>query len=184
MDRQKTAGRKRLAAWADHSSDPSIWGKVEKPFFDIETQLTGKPDYLIRHGDVQIPVEVKSGYAPTEPYASHVFQLLAYCLLVERATGQRPPYGIVKYRNRSFAIDYTTEQELALLDLLDEMRLTERKGEPDAPTRKLPAVHAAVSARYVIKNYNHQIKFPPALDRHAWLGFSSICKRQAYSYTR
>ena len=112
-------------------SDPSIWGKVEKPFFDVETQLTGKPDYLIQQGDVQIPVEVKSGYAPTEPYASHVFQLLAYCLLVERATGQRPPYGIVKYRNRSFAIDYTTEQELALLDLLDEMRLTERKGEAD-----------------------------------------------------
>lgn len=112
-------------------SDPSVWGKVEKPFFDVATQLTGKPDYLIKQGDVHIPVEVKSGFAPATPYASHVFQLLAYCLLVERASGQRPPYGIVKYRNRSFAIDYTAEQELALLDLLDEMRLTERKGEAD-----------------------------------------------------
>jgi CRISPR-associated exonuclease Cas4 len=112
-------------------SDPAIWGKVEKPFFDVETQLTGKPDYLVTQDNVFIPVEVKSSYAPLEPYASHIFQLLAYCLLVERETGQRPPYGIIKYRNRTFAIDYTREQELALLDLLDEMRMTERQGEAD-----------------------------------------------------
>jgi CRISPR-associated exonuclease Cas4 len=108
-------------------SDPSLWGKVEKPFFDMETQLTGKPDYLVTGGDMLIPVEVKSGFAPAEPYASHVFQLMAYCLLVERASGRRPSHGILKYRNRTFAIDYTPEQEFALLDLLEEMQGSGRK---------------------------------------------------------
>ena len=103
-------------------ADPQLWGKVEKPFFDAEAMLTGKPDYLVKHGDCFVPVEVKSGFSPSEPYGSHVFQLLAYCLLVDRSTGMRPPYGILKYRNRTFAIDYTPDQEEALLDLLADMR--------------------------------------------------------------
>ena len=110
-------------------TDPQIIGEPPKPFFDVETMLTGKPDYLVQEGDAIIPVEVKSGYAPVEPYAGHVFQLLAYCLLVESETGKRPPYGIVRYRNRSFVIDYTIEQEEALLDLLEEMRADARMGD-------------------------------------------------------
>ncbi len=107
-------------------SDPSLWGSVEKPFFDADTMLTGKPDYLVKQGNAFIPVEVKSGFGPGEPYGSHVFQLMAYCLLVERSLGVRPSHGILKYRNRTFAIDYTTEQEELLLQILDEMRTDER----------------------------------------------------------
>jgi CRISPR-associated exonuclease Cas4 len=107
-------------------SDPKLYGKTEKPFYDVDTQLTGKPDYLVSQGLTMIPVEVKSQYAPAEPYASHVFQLLAYCYLVEKATGQRPPHGILQYRNRTFAIDYGDEQQIALLALLEEMRVDER----------------------------------------------------------
>jgi len=110
-------------------SDPEMMGPPPKPFFDVETMLTGKPDYLVMEGESIIPVEVKSGYAPAEPYAGHVFQLLAYCYLVESDTGNRPPYGILRYRNRTFAIDYTTEQETALLNLLSEMREDFRLGE-------------------------------------------------------
>ncbi|OJX48222.1 MAG: hypothetical protein BGO78_13200 [Chloroflexi bacterium 44-23] len=106
-------------------SDPQLWGKVEKPFFDADAMLTGKPDYLVKQGDCFIPVEVKSSFSRVEPYGSHVFQLLAYCLLVDRSTGMRPPYGILKYRNRTFAIDYTPAQEEALLDLLTDIRADE-----------------------------------------------------------
>lgn len=112
-------------------SDPQLLGKVEKPFFDSNLMLTGKPDYLINQEGNLIPVEVKSSFGPQEPYASHVFQLLAYCLLVESNTGQRPPYGILKYRNRTFAIDYTESQEQALIELLEDLRLDERSGECD-----------------------------------------------------
>lgn len=110
-------------------SDPQLLGKVEKPLFDADLMLTGKPDYLVNQNGALIPVEVKSSFGPVEPYASHVFQLLSYCLLVESSTGQRPPYGILKYRNRTFAIDYTEAQEQALVELIEDMRLDERGGE-------------------------------------------------------
>jgi CRISPR-associated exonuclease Cas4 len=80
--------------------------------------LTGKPDYLVQSGSSIIPVEVKSGRAPAAPYDSHIFQVAAYCLLVEKTYGKRPPYGIIHYSGRDFAIDYTRELESALLDHL------------------------------------------------------------------
>jgi CRISPR-associated exonuclease Cas4 len=95
--------------------------RVEKPLYDPQTHLTGKPDYVIRQGNAWIPVEVKSGDAPPQPYDSHVFQLAAYCLLVERNYGVRPSHGILRYRNRTFSIDYTPALEDELRTLLDEM---------------------------------------------------------------
>ncbi len=106
------------------SSDMRGWDEVEKPLYDPVSGLTGKPDYLVeqKNGKVLIPVEVKSGRAPTIPYDSHVFQLAAYCLLVERTHGTRPPYGILRYRDRTFAIDYTATLRQELEKVLDEMR--------------------------------------------------------------
>jgi CRISPR-associated exonuclease Cas4 len=112
-------------------TDTRPWGEVEKPLYDPVTGLTGKPDYLVEEKGLWIPVEVKSSYAPAAPYQGHVYQLAAYCLLVEKVSGKRPPYGILRYRNRTYAIDYTTEMEESLRDLLDEMRLAERRGEAD-----------------------------------------------------
>ncbi len=108
-------------------SDPKIIGEPERALFDAQTMLTGKPDYLVREGEAVIPVEVKSGWAPAEPHPGHVFQLMAYCLLVERSMGVRPPYGILRYRNRTFAIDYTPQAERELLALIEEMHLAGHK---------------------------------------------------------
>jgi CRISPR-associated exonuclease Cas4 len=88
----------------------------------------GKPDYLVQSGGSIIPVEVKSGRAPAAPYDSHIFQLAAYCLLVEKTYGKRPPYGIIHYAGRDFAIDYTRQLESALLDWLAEIRRDEFAG--------------------------------------------------------
>lgn len=103
-------------------ADPKIIGRPEKPFFDAGLMLTGKPDYLVEDGPNLIPVEVKSGWAPSEPHTGHIYQLMAYCILIERSTGRRPPYGILRYRNRSFAIDFTRQAEQDLLVLLDEIQ--------------------------------------------------------------
>ena len=105
-------------------SDTRGWGRVEKPLYDAEYGLTGRPDYLVEleDGETLIPVEVKSARAPSVPYDSHVFQLAAYCLLVERVYGKRPPYGLLHYRDKTFAIDYTPAVEQELVALLDEMR--------------------------------------------------------------
>jgi CRISPR-associated exonuclease Cas4 len=110
-------------------TDTRTWGAVEKPLFDAELGLTGKPDYLVEQNDRLIPVEVKSGRTPAAPYDSHIFQVAAYCLLVEKTYGKRPPYGLLHYPNRDFAVDYTRELESELLDLLAEMRRDERRGE-------------------------------------------------------
>ena len=70
------------------SSDTSEWGKVEKPLYDPLSGLTGKPDYLVEENGFYIPVEVKSSRAPGLPYDSHIYQVAAYCLLVERTYAQ------------------------------------------------------------------------------------------------
>jgi CRISPR-associated exonuclease Cas4 len=108
-------------------TDTHGWGKVESPLFYPALELTGKPDYLVQQNGKIIPVEVKSGKAPEAPYDSHIYQLAAYCLLVEKTYHTRPPYGIIHYENRDFAIDYTRKLEEALIDLLVEMKRDEHK---------------------------------------------------------
>ncbi len=110
-------------------TDTRGWGKLERPLYDQLLGLTGKPDYLVQQSGQIIPVEVKSGRAPESPYDSHIYQLAAYCLLVEKSYGKRPAYGIVHYADRDFAVDYTPELESSLLDLLAEMRRDEMKRE-------------------------------------------------------
>lgn len=109
-------------------ADTQSWGKpLEQALYDAELGLTGRPDYLVEQGGKIIPVEVKSSRVGEAPYDAHVYQLAAYCVLVERSMEKRPPYGILHYPNRTFAIDFTPQLENALLELLDEMRQHERR---------------------------------------------------------
>ncbi|GAB4267956.1 MAG: CRISPR-associated protein Cas4 [Candidatus Promineifilaceae bacterium] len=104
-------------------NDTEAWFANDQPLFSTTLHLTGKPDYLVEQQDgTIIPVEVKSGNAPAEPWESHVLQLAAYCALVTETYGIRPPYGIVQYNDQAFAIEYSDELEEDLLDLLAEMR--------------------------------------------------------------
>ncbi len=104
-------------------SDTRGWQSIEKPLFSRTYRLTGKPDYLVQQGRDIIPVEVKSARAPSDgPHRGHVLQLAAYCLLIEEAYRQRPKYGIVKYADRMFAVDYTEALHTALLDVIAAMR--------------------------------------------------------------
>jgi CRISPR-associated exonuclease Cas4 len=124
---QKTSG---LPGGRVIYTDTRAWGeKVEKPLYDGNLGLTGKPDYIVEKNGRYIPVEVKSGRAPQAPYDAHIFQLAAYCLLVEKNLGSRPPYGIIHYEDRDFAIDYTNELENAILDILAEIRRDERRAD-------------------------------------------------------
>jgi CRISPR-associated exonuclease Cas4 len=115
-------------------ADSDQWQAVTEPLYDLQLKLTGKPDYILRLREgVLVPVEVKSTPAPTQPYANHIMQLAAYCLLLERTSGQRPPYGLLRYRNQTFQVDYTPELEQTLLALVEEIREVERQGV--APAR-------------------------------------------------
>jgi CRISPR-associated exonuclease Cas4 len=136
------SGRSRQAAGLPAGrviyADTRSWGAVEEPLYDPALALTGKPDYLVQRGGQIIPVEVKSSSVREGPYDEHIFQLAAYCLLVQRVYDIRPPYGIIHYPKQTFAVDFSPELEGALLDLLAEMRKAERKGE-QARSHESPA---------------------------------------------
>jgi CRISPR-associated exonuclease Cas4 len=112
-------------------ADTGKWEKVEKPLYDPITHLTGRPDYVVRQGHQVIPVEVKSGSVPDSPYDSHIFQLAAYCLLIEREFGKRPDFGIIHYGKRTFSVPYSDELESALIDLLTEIRRKDKRKSVD-----------------------------------------------------
>jgi len=127
--RQKEAG---LPGGRVIYADTRAWGApLEKPLYDSKLGLSGKPDYLVEQKGQIVPIEVKSGRAPESPYDSHIFQLAAYCLLVDKTYNRRPPYGIIHYPARTFAVDYTPALESALLDLLAEMRRDDPRAEVD-----------------------------------------------------
>ncbi len=117
-------------------ADTGAWQRVEKPLFSPRYRLTGRPDYLVREGDAIIPVEVKPGRDPLAPYDSDVMQLAAYCLLVEEAHGQPPPYGILKYRQQTFSIPYTPALRQQVLSVLKAMHAAFR-------ARSVPRSHEA-----------------------------------------
>jgi CRISPR-associated exonuclease Cas4 len=109
-------------------ADTGDWRSPDKPFFSAKYGLTGKPDYVVETRAGLIPIEVKSRPAPSEPYDSHIWQLAAYCLLVEEFENQTPAYGIISYADAALEIDYTTAMRRELLAILDEMRRASRGG--------------------------------------------------------
>lgn len=111
--------------------DTGAWDRCERPLFSSQYRLTGRPDYLVQSQDGVVPVEVKSGTAPEQPYAAHVLQLAGYCLLVEEQEGRTPPHGILKYGDRAFEIDYTPALRAELLRSLDAIRRDQHAREVD-----------------------------------------------------
>lgn len=108
-------------------SDTSRWLKQDEPLYDPEIGLTGKPDYLIQDGMEIIPVEVKTSHKPHAPSETHIYQLAAYCLLVERVFGVRPTYGMLHYtspsqNSQTYKIDYTSQMEQEVIGMLAEIR--------------------------------------------------------------
>ena len=120
-------------------SDPGVWKKTQKPLYDSNIGLTGRPDYLIKKSDRIIPAEVKSSWAPRTPYDSHILQLAAYCMLVQTTYGQRPPYGVLRYKNRTFKVQFTSDLEERLLEVIGIIRTQKSKDDTarshDQPNR-------------------------------------------------
>lgn len=118
-------------------TDTQGWRRVERPLYCPELNLTGKPDYLVEHNGQIIPVEVKSSRKVSAPYDAHINQLGAYCILVEHSYGKRPTYGIIRYPEKTYAVDFTPELEAKVLTLLGEMQ-TKFKGSRLHRSHKSP----------------------------------------------
>lgn len=92
-------------------------------------RIAGKPDVLIQKGNMIIPVELKTGRTPDSPFEGHILQLVAYCHLVEQEYHIRPSHGIIRYPNKEFTIEYSTQIEQELKRIVFEMRAKRRLGE-------------------------------------------------------
>jgi len=93
-----------------------------QPLLSHRYGLVGKPDYIVMQRGVAIPVELKPNRSGDEPYDSDRLQVAAYCLLLEDANAKAPPFGVLRYRDRTFQIDYTPDLRAYVLELLDHMR--------------------------------------------------------------
>ncbi len=107
-------------------ADMGKWQPNSQSLYDPKLDLTGKPDYLIYKNNISIPVEVKTGRTPSQPYDSHIFQLAAYCYLVESVTAKKPPYGLLHYPDQTFEIEFTEKLQDTLINLLADLRVKER----------------------------------------------------------
>ena len=109
--------------------------------------LRCRPDLLLRQGEVVIPVEVKTGHTPREPYRGHIFQLLAYGLLVEEHHGVRPPYGPIRYPQRDSRIADDARREQALRALAGEVAREQRRATEHHRSHRQPGRCAACGFR-------------------------------------
>ncbi|MBI5304337.1 MAG: CRISPR-associated protein Cas4 [Chloroflexi bacterium] len=115
-------------------ADTGAWEKVERPLFSRRYALTGKPDYIVTHNGAVIPIEVKPNRRASAPRESDVLQLAAYGLLIEETQRVAPPYGLLKYRDAVFQVDFTDALRAQLLAVMDAMRA-------DLDARDVPRHH-------------------------------------------
>lgn len=111
-------------------------GKLETaaPLFDPEWGLAGRPDYILKHRRAVIPVEVKTGSTPPQPYEGHTLQLAAYLKLVEAWSGYKPGYGYIVYPQSSFRVANTRSLERRLQETLARMRISTASLPPRSHT--------------------------------------------------
>ena len=125
-------------------ADTGAWKRIERPLFARAYALTGKPDYIVEIDSAIIPVEVKPTRTSPIPRESDVMQLAAYGLLIEETLGQASavPYGLLKYRDAVFQIDFTEELRVRLLELMAALRrdaVAKNVGRSHTETRRCRA---------------------------------------------
>ena len=94
-----------------------------KPLFSKRYRIAGKPDYIVRKNKYYIPVEVKTGNH-FNLQKNHVFQLAAYCQILEENYGGFVPCGVVVYTDTSkqFEIPFNPQLRFELESTISDMR--------------------------------------------------------------
>ena len=107
--------------------------------YSDQVPLIGKPDYIVKLANGQlVPIELKpSVQDATTPYSNHVMQVAAYCLILEDYSEVPPTYGIVRYANGDFTIDYTPTLRKKVIRLLTEMQSCSERQRPQLVRQKV-----------------------------------------------
>jgi len=90
--------------------------------------LAGKPDYIIQKNKKIIPVEYKST-VHKHPRKNHIYQLAAYCHLIEENSKSFVPYGVLVYNDKTFNISYDPKLRFELEEIISSMRNIMKSGK-------------------------------------------------------
>jgi len=99
-----------------------------KPLFSRHYRVAGKPDYIVKENNHYIPIELKSG-SYSSPQKNHMFQLAAYCQLLEDTYGAFVPYGIIVYKNSDYKIPFDPKLRFELESVIRTMRSSLKTGD-------------------------------------------------------
>src|SRR5438128_12496454 len=80
-----------------------------EPLSSSAYPLVGKPDYVVQLPDGRpVPIELKLNVQDaTAPFPNHIVQVAAYCLILEDYFEHVPTYGIVRYADSEYTVEYT-----------------------------------------------------------------------------
>jgi len=94
-----------------------------KTLFSKRYRISGKPDYIIKKDGYHIPIELKTGQHH-EPKKNHVFQLAAYCQILEENYGCFVPFGILVYKDtcKQYKIPFDPKTRFELETAIKKMR--------------------------------------------------------------
>jgi CRISPR-associated exonuclease Cas4 len=110
-----------------------------EPLLAVSHPLSGKPDYVIVSPEgVPVPVELKLTIESDQPKGHHVIQLAAYFVILEDLYDHPPTYGVLRYANQDFTIQYTEALKRKALRLLAEMERCDEH-HPPTLTNQLPS---------------------------------------------
>jgi len=98
--------------------------------YSKRNRISGKPDYIVKKDGLYYPVEIKTGNH-YEPKKNHIFQLAAYCKILEENYGSFIQYGMLIYcdTSKQFQIPFNPKLRFELESILKEMRATLKTGK-------------------------------------------------------
>ena len=110
-------GKDEVLAYSDDA------GQSASLLIDKVTGVRGRPDQIVKIDNQYIPVEQKTGKIPEHPHDSHKMQLMAYLHLVEKTTGVKPDYGILRYGTDTlFTVQWDSMAQKQLIDSIQEVQ--------------------------------------------------------------
>ncbi|UCH72388.1 MAG: CRISPR-associated protein Cas4, partial [Thermoplasmatales archaeon] len=94
-----------------------------KTLFSKKYRVAGKPDYIVKKDEHLIPVEIKTG-DHHELKKNHMFQIAAYCQILEENFRGFVPYGILIYTDTSkqYEIPFDPKLRFELESTINNMR--------------------------------------------------------------
>ncbi len=118
---KKTVSHKRKYNIPDGKITYSDLNVPAKALFSRKYRISGKPDYIVKIQNKNIPVEVKSGNHE-RPRTSHIMQLAAYCQILEDEYKEFVPYGILVYDDSNYKINFDPKMRFELESTINKMR--------------------------------------------------------------